>query len=250
MARSKASASPRPARSWRSPRAVCWPDISLETGLASNLRVLDNGSAYRALACQGEQSNVITGMVFRDSNLDGLFDPATEAGIRDVTVRLFRDMDNNGIPNYGDILLATQKSTAGGSYTFVIGGMGQFVLDIDVSSIPKHHVLTTDNREQASFDAFGLIDTGNNFGLAKHAYKDRDVLIRYLPETPAVVIDDVEARYDLQLRVIWRTSMSISIEPTPGLSRFWWRPDAGTRGPVGRPQLRGGRHPASERPRL
>ena len=174
-------------------------DISLETGLASNLRVLDNGSAYRALACQGEQSNVITGMVFRDSNLDGLFDPATEAGIRDVTVRLFRDMDNNGIPNYGDILLATQKSTAGGSYTFVIGGMGQFVLDIDISSIPKHHALTTDNREQASFDAFGLIDTGNNFGLAKHAYKDRDVLIRYLPQTPAVVIDDVEARYDLQL---------------------------------------------------
>ena len=173
-------------------------DIDVQTGLLSNPRSVDNGTSYRALSCQGGQSNSITGAVFKDTNLNGIFDPATESGLRNVTVRLYRDADVNGMVNAGDTLLATQSTAANGSYSFVVGAQGAFALNVDIASFPRHHALTTDNKEQANFNGFGLTDAGNDFGLIKQPYKDNEVLVHYQPGASSADIADIELRYQLQ----------------------------------------------------
>ncbi len=194
-------------------------DMDVQTGLLSNPRSVDNGASYRALSCQDAQSNSITGVVFKDTNLNGIFDPGAESGLRNVTVRLYRDADVNGMVNPGDALLATQATAASGSYSFVIGAQGAFALNVDIASFPRHHALTTDNKEQANFNGFGLTDAGNDFGLVKQPYKDNEVLVHYQPGASSAAIADIELRYQLQ-RKEYSAALDVYLYKAPS-----WLPD-------------------------
>jgi uncharacterized repeat protein (TIGR01451 family) len=109
------------------------------------------------------RQNIITGTVFVDSDSDGVLDP-TELGLSGVTVRLYRDNNNDGAVDAGDTLIQTTVSPADGFYEFFITSTGNFVLDIDTTDLPSGWSLTTDNVEEADFTNYGNVESGNDFG--------------------------------------------------------------------------------------
>ncbi len=141
-------------------------DINLTTGVASNQRILAAGGDYESVDCLTAGVNAVTGTVYNDANNDQQISGG-ESGTSGVKVRLYRDANSNGQVDGGDVLLAVTDSTADGSYSYAIGGiaaLGSFVLDVDTSSLPANHELTTDNIEGATFVSAGNTDTNNDFG--------------------------------------------------------------------------------------
>ena len=119
---------------------------------------------YESVECNLADVNTITGTVFLDADDDATLDPG-ETGTSGVTVRLYRDVNGDGQVDAGDVLLTTTATDANGEYTFAFPATGEFVVDIDVASLPVGETLTTDNLEVADFGTgFGLTDASNDFG--------------------------------------------------------------------------------------
>ncbi len=137
-------------------------DIDKLTGFATFVFAYPGGiTDMEGVACL--RSNVITGTIFVDTDSDGTLDPG-ELGLSGVTVRLYRDNNNDGAVDGGDTLLQTTVSPADGFYEFFITAIGNFVIDIDTSTLPSGWSLTTDNVEEADFTNFGNVETDNDFG--------------------------------------------------------------------------------------
>lgn len=137
-------------------------DIDKLTGFATFVFAYPGGTTdMEGVACL--RSNVITGTVFVDSDSGGDLDPG-ELGMAGVTVRLYRDENNDGLVDAGDTLIQTTVTPADGFYEFFITATGNFVMEIDTSTLPTGWSLTTDNVEEADFPDFGNVDTGNDFG--------------------------------------------------------------------------------------
>lgn len=124
------------------------------------------GSDFEAVAGLLDDLNGLSGTMFFDANVNGAFDSGTESGIQGVTVRLYRDVNLDGLVDGGDVLLDTEVTNASGFYEWDIIATGRFVLDIDLSTVPVNTALTTDNLEFANFGtSFGAFDPNNNFGV-------------------------------------------------------------------------------------
>jgi uncharacterized repeat protein (TIGR01451 family) len=137
-------------------------DIDKLTGFATFVFAYPGGiTDMEGVACL--RSNVITGTVFVDSDSGGDLDPG-ELGMAGVTVRLYRDNNNDGQVDAGDTLIQTTVSPADGFYEFFITAIGNFVMEIDTSTLPTGWSLTTDNVEEADFTNFGNVDPDNDFG--------------------------------------------------------------------------------------
>jgi len=150
-------------------------DIDKITGFATFVYAYPGGiTDMEGVACL--RSNVITGTVFVDTNSDGTLDPG-ELGLAGVTVRLYNDVNGNGLVDIGtDTLIQTVVSPAAGFYEFFLtpaddGSVnGLYVIDIDTASLPGGWTMTTDNIETADFtDGFGnviygMVDSNNEFG--------------------------------------------------------------------------------------
>ena len=123
------------------------------------------GSDHEALAClNGEVApNTITGTVYRDLDEDGVFDTG-ESGEAFVAVRLYLDTNADGLVDAGDTLLDTTFTTADGSYSWTTGVLGDYVIEVDASTLPPDALLTTDDVEVATFTAAGQDDAGNDVG--------------------------------------------------------------------------------------
>lgn len=139
-------------------------EINQATGAATNITALTVGSDYEAADCLICPPNVILGTVFFDLDEDGLLDPA-DIGTSNITVRLYRDVDGDGMLGTNDVLVAAKVSDGSGDYRFDVAASGAFVVDIDTNDLPASAVLTTDNLEEADFGTgTGLTDSGNDFG--------------------------------------------------------------------------------------
>ncbi len=119
---------------------------------------------YESVDCDTNGFNTLSGTVYLDKDANGVFD-GSDSGTDDVTVRVWRDTNNNGTIDVGDTLAGQQTTSSGGGYLFTTAAAGEFLVDIDTSSLPAGATLTTDNYEDADFGAsFGLADPNNNFG--------------------------------------------------------------------------------------
>ncbi|MFW5663505.1 MAG: DUF7507 domain-containing protein, partial [bacterium] len=88
-------------------------------GLESNIASISvNVSDDLCMDCYSSDGmNNIFGRVFNDLNANGNLDTG-ESGLEDITLNLYHDLDNNGIINMEDPLVATEQSQTDGSYVF------------------------------------------------------------------------------------------------------------------------------------
>jgi uncharacterized repeat protein (TIGR01451 family) len=122
---------------------------------------------YESVDCMTAGANLILdGTVFADQNQNGVHEPGEgEIGQQGVTVYLYRDVNNDGLVDTGDVLIQTTVTDANGDYDFTLGTDGSFVITTDFpDTYPTGAVLTTDNVEEADFTGFNQTDTGNDFG--------------------------------------------------------------------------------------
>ena len=122
---------------------------------------------YEGLACLDTIGHKISGHVFADSDMDGVFEPGDgEVGQAGVFVRLYEDLDMSGTVGCCDFLLYAGVTDLNGFFEFEVFPTGDFVLETDLVTYPAGAVLTTDNVETAVFGAAAdPDDTGNDFGL-------------------------------------------------------------------------------------
>ncbi len=121
------------------------------------------GSDYEALACLVQDySQVFTGRVFADFDEDGRFDDGDRAQAN-ARVELFRDTNNNNNVDNGDVFVGQVRTELDGSFRFDIAPLGDYVTQLDYSSVPDGATPLDDNSRSATFTDEGEIDRGNTF---------------------------------------------------------------------------------------
>ncbi|MEM7395649.1 MAG: SdrD B-like domain-containing protein, partial [Verrucomicrobiota bacterium] len=129
---------------------------------------IDNGSDYESISCLTCVPNEINGTVYFDLNTNAVLN-GNEPGTPNVTVNIYRDVDDNGIINTNiDVLLGSQLTDSNGFYAFVFNAAGPFLLNIETNDLLNSHFLTTDNLEIANYAAgvYGVVEGRNDFGWA------------------------------------------------------------------------------------
>ena len=144
---------------------------------------------YEAIDCSVYPPNTLTGKVFVDPNQDGSFNGG-DTQTENVTVRLFRDLNNDGVLNDSDDLnndgvlndgdiLATRETNANGDYSFVINAAGAFIVNVDPTDLPNAANFTTsrgNNIATADFGtASGTTIGDRNFGYVALDYGDAPI---------------------------------------------------------------------------
>ncbi len=83
-------------------------------------QICDVGLVTVTVSCISISSeNTITGLVFSDLNVDGIYD-AGETGFANVAVYLYRDLNDNGIIDTGESVVDIQTTSVNGTYQFTI----------------------------------------------------------------------------------------------------------------------------------
>jgi len=143
--------------------------INLSTGNATLIGSLSEAD-FETLACPciDSSANTILGKVFWDTNLDTTLTlgETLKSGIQ---VKLYDDVNNNGIYDAGDQLIDSTQTDGLGSYIFKVSytsGTDYFLISTTFSDYPTGSSLTTDNIETAVFSTGGNMDVANNFGYA------------------------------------------------------------------------------------
>jgi len=139
-------------------------EIDVTNALFTLVHTMDNSGDYESVAGLTCGSNLISGNVFIDINQDGNND-ISEIGQQGVTVRLYRDVNNDGTVDGGDIFVHSLVTDNNGDYEFEVGADGAFVIEIDQTTLPPSTSMTTDNVEEADFVHWGNSDENNDFGI-------------------------------------------------------------------------------------
>ena len=108
--------------------------------------------------------NSISGTVFADDDQDGMYEPPQDVGEGAATVRLYEDLNGNGVVDLGEPLLQSQPTAADGSYEFTVAAAGDFVVAVDATTLPVGSSLTTAGELSVSFSGLGGTSNGNDFG--------------------------------------------------------------------------------------
>ncbi len=109
------------------------------------LFVIMGGVLLVTASVQGAALSTISGKVFSDQNADGTFSQG-EAGTRGVAVRLYRDLNGNGLVDRGDSIVAPTTSDSLGDYRLSIAETGRFVVRVDAGALPRGERLTTSSQ--------------------------------------------------------------------------------------------------------
>ncbi|CAN98241.1 MULTISPECIES: SdrD B-like domain-containing protein [Sorangium] len=120
--------------------------------------------SYRPLleVCYTAPKGSIGDKVWFDANADGIEDPE-ELGISGVVVDLFGDANCDGVAD--GALLQTAVTGANGVYRFTELEAGCYVVDVDDTTLPLGHVLTSDD------EPLGVsLDAGENVANADFGY--------------------------------------------------------------------------------
>jgi uncharacterized repeat protein (TIGR01451 family) len=170
--------------------------FSSNTTLIENLGVNGFGD-YEGIACLTEPDNTIMGSVLVDPKLidlelvktasvqetqaldtieytitltnntsDLANSPQANSGVAaaGVTVQLYRDNGVAGTYEPGtDVFVASTVTAANGSYGFDVSATGDFIVRVDLSTVPNLAVNPSDNVEAVSFAGFGGSSANHDF---------------------------------------------------------------------------------------
>jgi len=84
-------------------------------------------------------------------------------GLAGMTVNLYRDNNVIGVYDTNDDFLASTVTGPGGSYAFPIAANGNFIVTVDLASVPNVAFIPPDNEEAVQFVGFGEVLTGRDF---------------------------------------------------------------------------------------
>ena len=160
--------------------------IDSNTGNATfkyDLGVNFNGGVsrdYEAVDCAIDAANTLSGKVFGDRNNDGNFDSGDgDTNTADVTVRLYRDLNRDGVLDDSDDvngdgvldesdILTTTETDSNGEYIFQFAAAGAFIVNVDPADLPANISFSTNNGENLATANFGSSGgqtiTDRNFG--------------------------------------------------------------------------------------
>ncbi|MFT4603662.1 MAG: putative repeat protein (TIGR01451 family) [Rhodothermales bacterium] len=149
-----------------------------------------NGSSdYESIACLTDAVNKISGTVFEDTNYDARFDSG-DVRFHGATVNLYRDVNGNGKIDATDTLVGSETTDYRGEYLFVISAKGQFLISVNVSTLPDHAQLTTTDLHSATFFTYGQHDRGNDFGFTDYGQKQIDLELTKEVDTSSPKLGD------------------------------------------------------------
>lgn len=127
----------------------------------------DVGMVYASVTCPVVSGqNIISGTVFLDTNENSVFDIG-EPGAAAAEVRMYRDENQDGLLDAGDILLDSVLTLANGEYALfsvTTDFPAFYIVEVDRTTVPGTF-FTTDNLETAHFTNNGESDCINNFGV-------------------------------------------------------------------------------------
>lgn len=146
--------------------------VNISNGVMSLVGNFTSGSDYEGSGCLTGGSNVMSGQVFLDNNSDTL-NNAGDGGQAGVEIQLFIDTNNDGQVDTGDVLIQTVTSDANGDYSFEVGIDGNFVLQLDTTTMPPGASMTTDIVEEVDFVNWSNTNSDNDFGMH---YADLEIL--------------------------------------------------------------------------
>lgn len=160
--------------------------IDPTTGVTSNVVDLNdaNCSDPEAVAALVADINTVAGTVWNDADMDQAIGGA-EAGIANVTVRLYYDSNGNGVADLGDLLLQQDVTDANGDYSFQFAATASLITTVDAATLPTGLGFTTDNIETTVFTGFGQTDANNNFGATTGSDSDGDGIPDFVETTTA-----------------------------------------------------------------
>ncbi len=124
---------------------------NLENGISGNV----NGIDYEGSDCLIAKNNLICGTVFQDNDEDGIM-TAGEAGLPNVDLNIWIDINGNGIVDGPDNLAITITTGPNGEYEFTTAANVQFIVEIVQSTLPLDYDLTT--------PAYQVIDLSGAYG--------------------------------------------------------------------------------------
>jgi uncharacterized repeat protein (TIGR01451 family) len=127
---------------------------------------------YEAVGCLIGDPNNKSGVVFNDTNANGTLD-AGESPVTGVTIEIYRDRGIvAGAIDASDTQIGITVTNVGGTYEFDMAAVGEFLLQVDISSLPAGISISDNleivnfnncNRGAAPFDDFGCAEPNNNF---------------------------------------------------------------------------------------
>lgn len=139
--------------------------INETTGVATLIGQFSIDSDYEGVGCLTGGSNTFSGIVFEDIGADGNYNIGTDIPEQGVTVNLWQDNDNNGVVSVGDVLLQSTVTLANGTYEMETGLTGDFVIEIDQTTLPPESTgLSTTGEYDVSVTLYGNDTTGLDFG--------------------------------------------------------------------------------------
>ncbi|MCO5197204.1 MAG: DNRLRE domain-containing protein [Anaerolineae bacterium] len=139
--------------------------IDETTGVATLVGQFSIDSDYEAVGCLTAGSNTFSGLVFEDIGNDGNYNPGTDIPTSGVTVNLWIDEDGSGDVSAGDVLIQSVVSAGDGTYSFETGLTGDFVIEVDQTTLPANAVgISTVGEYGVSLTLYGNDTTGLNFG--------------------------------------------------------------------------------------
>jgi uncharacterized repeat protein (TIGR01451 family) len=146
--------------------------INTSNAVATPIATFVDDGDYEAVACLVGDTNNKSGVVFNDANANGTLD-AGESPVGGVTIQIYRDTGIvAGAIDASDRRIGTAVTNAGGTYVFDMAAVGDFLLQVDITSLPAG-ISISDNIEIATFDNcnpnalpfddFGCAEPNNNF---------------------------------------------------------------------------------------
>ncbi|MGA1474094.1 MAG: beta strand repeat-containing protein [Prochlorothrix sp.] len=145
-------------------------------------------------------ANTLSGTVFEDAGANGgLYINGTDTPIQNITVNLYRDVNNDNGVDAGDILLASTASAADGTYSFETNLTGEFVVAVDTADpdLPSTTFTTpaADPRSYGVTLTAGANVANNDFGVAGGAAPSLD--FGDAPDTYATLLASGGPRHTL-----------------------------------------------------
>ena len=115
---------------------------------------------FEACDCVSGSANEITGIV--DLGAACVCDNLT--AWNDIVVRLYNDANGNGIVDApADILIDTDTIDSGQMYSFLTGAVGDFIVNLDGTSLPIGYSIVGTDTYTPSFVGFNNVSNNNDF---------------------------------------------------------------------------------------
>ncbi len=165
----------------------------------SNAQPLSVAGKHTSIACLTGALNTITGLVFTDSNANGLRD-AGEPGTSGVAVQLYRDGKRGRRGEFKGLIAAQSVTDANGAYAFTMAATGNFLLYVDRKQLPRHHIWTTHDLQMAQFSGFGQADTDNLFGHIGNDFIASEIIVRFVPSLTFTDAKELLATFGLTIK--------------------------------------------------